>query len=124
MESMDRMRRNYPIYDELELPSLLIQPLFVAIICFEMVWAGTSHHVPRSQLSVEGHGPLQGHGEVNFRWNLYIMEPQDAAGGQTGLFPEIGSFVYFPIADTPNLMDLTKLDTSQVIPFLDPDGAT
>ena len=56
------------------------------------------------------------------------MEPQDAAdsalGGQTGLFPEIGSFVYFPIADTPNLMDLTKLDTSQVIPFLDPDGAT
>ena len=55
------------------------------------------------------------------------MEPQDAAdsalGGQTGLFPEIGSFVYFPIADTPNLI-LTNLDTSQVIPFLDPDGAT
>ena len=115
------------IYDDLEMPGFFIQRLFVAIICFEMVWAGPRHRVPRSQLSGEGHGPLQGHGEVNFRWNLYIMEPQDAAdsalGGQTGLFPEIGSFVYFPIADTPNLI-LTNLDTSQVIPFLDPDGAT
>ena len=50
---------------------------------------------------------------------------QDAADsalrGPTGLFPEIS--VYLPIADTQNLI-LTNLDTSQVIPFLDTDGAT
>ena len=44
--------------------------------------------------------------------------------GPTALFPEICSFVYLPMADTPDLLILKNLDMSQVIPFLDPDGAT
>ena len=106
---------------QLELPSLLIQPLFVAIICFEMVSAGPSHDHCRVGEALDLPRALE-RSIFDEIWTLLKWGvPRIQLIWPSSWFPEI--VVYLPMADTPRLI-FRKLYTSQVIPFLDPDGAT